>query len=244
MSTSFQPKAGIELPSGYNPRNLTNLEQFNGTLLVAANNEKDSGILIRSTKREVISDMSRYVANLMADQTKSLDAAKQTTSEQLTINGLKAWRFETSGKLKNLFGTEYTYLMTVLEGDKEVVTVNTWTNTTWYKQERNELAQLAFLIQGVQPPSQAVTPPAATAPTSIVASPPVTPTPSASNDALPTVTPTARTSSTESVQVENRSSPSVESAADRLRALGRLYKEGLITEKEFETKKAEILKSM
>ena len=152
MSSSFTSKAGIDLPEGYVPQSLTNLHRFNGYLLRATNSATDSGVLVTSTKREVISDMTNYVSNLRPLQVKALDDAQQSEIEQLTINGMRAWRYETTGKTKNLFGTRYTYQMTVLEGAKEVLTINAWTTAGNYDEKKAELKQLALNVSGMEAP--------------------------------------------------------------------------------------------
>lgn len=218
---SFTSKAGISLPDGFVPQSLTELQQFNGALVMAKDNGNDAGVFVTTTKRDIISDMTTYVINLRANQAKNLDDAKQTDTEQLMINGLKAWRFETAGKLKNLFGSRYTYLMTVLEGANEVVAINTWTNTGNYDKQKGNLIQLASKVTGLEPPPVPAEKPKEPANT-VVAVPPVADIP---------VAPVA-------------SSPPASTVEDRLRELNRLYKEGLISKKEFEAKKSEILKAM
>jgi len=108
--------------------------------------------LVISTKRDVISDMTTYVTNLRPLQVKALDDAQQSEVEQLTINGMKAWRYETNGKTKSLFGTRYTYQMTVLEGAKEVLTINAWTTTGNYDEKKAELKKLAWSVTGMEAP--------------------------------------------------------------------------------------------
>jgi hypothetical protein len=152
MSSSFSSKAGIDLPEGYAPKSLTNLQRFNGYLLLASHNATDSGVLVTSTKRDVISEMTTYVTNLRPLQVKALDDAQQSEIEQLTINGMKAWRYETAGKAKNLFGTRYTYQMTVLEGAKEVLAINAWTTSGNYDERKAELSKLAWSVSGVEVP--------------------------------------------------------------------------------------------
>ena len=245
-STSFTSKAGINLPDGYSPQSLTDLQKFNGALLFAKDNTKDSGVFVTATKREVISDMQTYVANLRVNQTKSLDDTQQSEIEQLTINGMKAWRFETKGKVKNLFGTRYTYLMTVIEGEKEAVAVNAWTYTNNYEYKgKEELKQLALNVTGINAgpsPADSSPPPAPPADASIDSPKAEVPVPSteATSSTL-TTAPAARAAAS---PASNGPPTTSENAADRLRDLNKLYKEGVITQEEFEAKKKEILKLM
>lgn len=191
-ASEFSSKAGINLPDGYTPQSLTDIQKFNGALLMAKNNATDSGIFITSAKRDVISDVPTFAAKVRENQTKTLDDAEQSDIEQLTINGMKAWRFETNGKVKNLFGTRYTYLITILEGDSEVVSINAWTRTNRYEIEKADMKQLASNVTGLTAPApQEEKVPLSAADT--VHMQPVSTTPSASPTPA-TATPTSTTS--------------------------------------------------
>jgi hypothetical protein len=234
-STTFSSKAGINLPDSYKAQALQQVQSFNGMLLYAKNNDVDSGVIIESVKRSVISDIPTYAKNLKTAKTKTLDDTEQSEIAELNINGMNAWQFETRGKLKNLFGTRYTYLTTVLEGDNEVIKMDVFAASSNYLAHSAELKQLAYSVTGIKATpleTAASIPPPGTPPPAIAPVPPA----AAQTSAPPvtsaaTVTPTGAT-------------PVIEPAADRLRDLNKLYKEGVITQKEFEDKKKEILKAM
>jgi len=152
MSTSFTSSAGINVPDGFEPQSLNTLQKFNGGLLFAKNNTTDSGIYVATTKRDVVSDMMVFATNMRVSQAKQLDDPQQSEIERLTVNGVAAWRFETHGKTKNFFGTRYTYLTTLLEGDKEIIFINAWTRTGNYENQKDELKRLAEGVSGIKTP--------------------------------------------------------------------------------------------
>jgi len=233
VSTSFSAKAGLYIPDGYISKPLTNIQQFNGGLLIAKNDSTDSGVFVTSVKREVVSDLDTYANNLRTNQTKSLDDAKQTTVEKLNVNGLEARRFETDGKVRNLFGTRYTYVSTILQGDHEVVMINAWTPTAKYPQRKPELLHFSESVTGLSSAqsdgavSEHVQGDLET------------------NQASPEITSdTDKKTSTEADKSASEKSTESGTAADRLRRLNDLYKDGLIDKADFDAKKAEILKSL
>lgn len=271
MATTFSSKAGINLPNGYSSQSLTNLQQFNGTLLSAKDNATDSGVLVLSTKREVISDTQKYVVNVRGNQSKSLDDPQQSEIEKMTINGMKAWRFETKGKLRNLFGTRYSYLTTIIEAEQEVVFINAWTYTSRYENAgKEELKKLALSVTGIKSdtaqtaPSQTDTPQAAitnidtlqseswpvvapgAGPVINLPTPALTPTAATplSDQATSSSVPNPRSEQAISPAALGKSPVTSGASANRLRDLNKLYKEGVITQEDFEVKKKEILKSM
>jgi hypothetical protein len=224
FSYSFNSKAGINVPDGYKSQNLPELERFNGSLMFALNNDTDSGFKVNATKRDVISDMMTYATNLEAAQAKLLDESQPSEIEQTTVNGLKAWRFEVKGKLKNLFGTKYTYLMTILEGGEEVVTVIAWTRTGNYERQKEELKKLAEGINGIVVPNPVMLNPPSLSPSSIETKP--------------------QAASSSAALTSSSLQPQIKSVANRLRDLKALYKDGVLNKKDYEAKKKEILDSM
>jgi hypothetical protein len=149
MSSTFSSKAGINLPDGYKPKGITDLQRFNGMLLIALNSLNDTGVAVTTVKHDVISDMDTYVNNVRVKSLDSLDEPEQSATEELMIKGLKAWRYETKGKLKNLFGTRYTYVMTIIQGDNEVLALNSWCKTNEYEKYKDEIEGIAFGVEGI-----------------------------------------------------------------------------------------------
>lgn len=166
-SATFSAKAGIELPGSFKPKQLNNIQRFNGGLLFAKDDASDIGIYISSVRRDFV-DLDTYASNLQAKQSKSLDDVKQSDIEHLKLNNMDARRFVIDGKVKNLFGTRYTTVSTVLQGDNEVVLVEAWTPTSKYEKQKAELNHFAGSVVGLSAEQQSasVQPPNALTPAS------------------------------------------------------------------------------
>lgn len=256
-STTFLSKAGINIPDGFAPQNLTDLQKFNGGLLMAKNNVTDSGFYVSSVKRDVVSDLDAYSLKVRTNQAKPLDEPQQSEIEQLTINGIAAWRFETKGKVKNIFGTRYTYLTTILEGANEILILNAWTKTGNYEKQPEELKALAKSISGLEAPILK---------DGVIASTLQSDTLSAINIKENASNNVSTVGLTKPVDIPTVETPKVVSLAQselapiapvpeiilpgneilvkKLRDLNALFKDGVITQGEFEIKKQEILKLM
>jgi hypothetical protein len=153
-SGAFTAEAGINLPDGYTPQSLSDAQRLDGAIFSAVNKATDSGVFLASVQREAISNPGLYADWLRTVQSRKLHDVNQSEIEQLEVNGLNGWRFQTTGTLRNFFETSYTYLMTVLEGNGEIVTVNVWTRTKVFEKQQDEFKQIAFKIVGLNPPPQ------------------------------------------------------------------------------------------
>lgn len=219
--SSFSSKAGISLPDGYVSRPLSPRERFDGVVLEAWNEYRGAGTSITAASRDVIAEIEVYVDNARSSEATLLDDAVQTETERLNINGLNGWRFQTKGRVKSFMGAHVTRVVTILEGQNEVLAVKVWTRTSNFAEQKQELLDMARQVMGIAPPKGTAAADRA----------------SGGSQPAATQTPEARTPILQPATASG-------TASARLRELHKLYNEGVITEKEFENKKAEILKSM
>ncbi|MEX8495459.1 SHOCT domain-containing protein [Sphaerotilus sp.] len=231
----FSSKAGIDIPNGFEQKPLTDMQRFQGNLLKAENSSLKSGVFVSSRGRDASTDSPAIAQAIATRMITTLEEGKTLNEEQLSVNGMKAYRFEVAGKSKALFHPKFTYVVTVLEGAQELVVVNAWTPTDDYDKNKDLLRSLAFRISGVNSTEteQAAVP-------SLPASTPV---------ALPTATasqlqqtPLPASTLTGSTATPTQSGSG--SVADKLRELDKLFKEGVITQPEYEAKKKELLKAL
>jgi len=228
---TFNSKAGINLPEDYESKPITDLQRFNGMLLRASSKTAaNTGVLVFAVKRTPNADLASIANAAEKRQINALEDAKSSNPEQFVINGAKALRFEVNGKLKGLFGSQMTYLITFIEGDSEIVIVNAFSPSFSDEEYKRELKKFAEGLTGIKIVGD--TPPAglANSPNEKgIASP------ASSLSIFDAPSPT---------ELPSSALPQSESVANRLRELNRLYKEGVINEKEFETKKQELLNKM
>ena len=224
-STTFSSKAGLDLPEGYTPDALSEVQEFNGTLLHASNKSNDSYLSVGTVRGELISDFDHYAENLRAGAGKNFSNAKVGDLQKLTINGLPARQYTVTGELKNLFETRVTFLVTVLQGSDEVVLIQSWCPTWKYAKNSPEFIHISQSIVGI-----------------------------AGNPNAPIDAQKAGEGSADQTVSESGHSPdgaitgntplSASNSQERLRQLNDLLKQGLINQAEYDAKKAEILKTL
>ena len=207
-TSSFTSKAGIDLPDGWES---IPVDQQKANVIFSAKKPSagDTFLIISAWRRGNDSDMMTFATNSKLATEKMLEQHQQSEIVQITVNGMRASRFEITGTANT--GNKYTGITTILEGDQEIVIVAAFSPADSYEEQKEEINHLPWNIKGIHTPAL----PAVASPAPVpVATPPST---------LPTQS---------------------ESAASKLRALNALYKDGVINQNDFETKKQEILKSM
>lgn len=268
FNSSFVSKAGINVPDEYEPKQLTDAQKFNGGVLSAVHPTTTAGIYVSARKRETNSDPAQITHAAGVALSNAIVDAKTSNEEQITINGMRAWRFELTGKNKGVFGRTYTYLVTVLEGDEELVMVNAFALTDDYEKEKEALKQVVASVTGIKAPiSQIVHTPAGAQVIPASTTAPATTGGISAAESKEAADKNLSTTGTENIVSDvlankttftpaippvpaNNGANMLEkpsgqpSAAQRLKELNALYKERLIDEKSFEAKKQEILKGI
>ncbi len=213
---NFKSTAGINLTSDYEAKTLTDLQRHNGTLLIAAaKSTANKGVQINGRQKNQNTDPQTIASSFEIAQKSALATAETKNAEKLVINAANAWRFEVHGKLKGIFGVEVVYLLTVLEGDNEVLIINTYTSASNFENQKEEMRQVAYNITGIK--------------SKPVAEQKIDAIPSVSVDTNNAVVPPTATNN---------------SSAEKIRELAKLLNEGLITKEDYESKKSELLKGM
>jgi hypothetical protein len=149
---TFSPKAGVELSDDYEPVPITDLERFNGYVLRAkSKTQNNQGIQMVSYQRKPTLEITQMANNIEAKGTTnpSLKDAVSKNSEKTVINGMPAIRFEITGMLKGLFGSQVTYLYTILQGDNEILVINTYAPTDKYDAVKQSFYEVAEKIVGI-----------------------------------------------------------------------------------------------
>jgi hypothetical protein len=181
--------------------------------------------MISSMSKKPDFDMETMANNIEKSQFALLKEAKSTNQERLKINGLNALRFEVVGSSKAAFGIDRTFLITLIDAGNEIIYINEWCRTSFFSEAKPEFINIVNSIKGLEgePANDG-----SSASENKQASPPkIDPKPTA----LPPVVSPATSSSSGSPE-------------DKLEILNGMLKKGLITQKDYDTKKAEILKSI
>jgi hypothetical protein len=233
---TFTSQAGIEMPEGFELKPVTDSARYAGALMRAEGPARMAFQVSARPKDSDIGAVANAVSNQMSGMVEDYRVIRQ---EQATINGMRAAIFESEGKNKGAFGPKFTYIVTVLEGDKELVVVNAW--APWKEDlsyERAKLRSIAPMVKGIHTdnpaPVQAAiavdTKAAVPASTEAVANGGIT---SPAPQEPATVTQPARAAV-----------PNTAAVGDRLRELEKLYKEGILSKQEYDDKKRELLRAL
>jgi hypothetical protein len=262
---SFSSKAGMNIPEGFESKPVSEMQRFQGFLLRAENPLTKAGFAVSALPRTATVDAASVATKVEAHMKTLIDDAKTSAEEELTIKGLRALRFEMEGKNKGLFGGTFIYVVTLLEGSTEVLVVNAWAPTKAdFSKEREELQRLALSVDGLAAPSPALIPnptytaspaPAASSPTGEVLPSALAAQPAKAPSTEPNQSKPAghidaggeakerEVAATAAQQPISQRSAPVSPAAQKLRELNQLLKDGVITPGDYEAKKQEILKA-
>ena len=153
FSYNFNSKAGIDLPDDFEPKSIPDLERFNGALLKAASkSQKNYGIEIWTHKKLENTDLEVMANNIENAVKRNLRLQDVTTAnaEQLSINQMKAVRFEIAGTLKGVFGQSMKYQYTILEGDNERLVVAIYAPADYFSEHFDEISKFAFMVKGIK----------------------------------------------------------------------------------------------
>ena len=146
---TFSSKAGIELPDTFSNKELNPTQRFNGLILRAIDEKRNLGVTVSARPRKAGNDGGVFAKNIGDNMMKTVEDGKLSSPEELTINGMHAYRFQAEGKNKGMFGRSFTYVVTVLEGNEEFVVVNTNCHTSDFEGFRAELQKYAYDVRGL-----------------------------------------------------------------------------------------------
>ena len=140
-------KLSFALPSGWSQLPLTQQMANGTTVFYATNRTIDSYALLDTTKREGITDISAFHKTRCANQVNRLTAPQQLLQTSGNVGGRTVFRCVVSGTVSN--GTLITYLLTVVQGETEIATLNSWTTSANFENQKASLEALTAAITGL-----------------------------------------------------------------------------------------------
>lgn len=148
ISPSFQ----MEIPEDFKAAPIDDINKFNGSVLTAISDKggsRELAVFVRQREAMISADsIKQATVSGMAAVFK--DAPILKNQEELTINGLRAWRYEIIGTTKSIFASSITYQLTMLEGENEYVIVNATTKTSNYEEDKEAMRSFAYKISGLK----------------------------------------------------------------------------------------------
>ena len=215
---TFKSNAGVNLSDDYEAKPLTDLQRYNGTLLIAASKTtRNKGVVINAREKKATSDPQSLADSVEKVQLSTLAEGVSKNAEQLKINGSNAWRFEVHGKTKGVFGSEVVFIITILEGDTELLIVNAYTQKANYEKDKEELRKLSDDITGI------------------------TKSQSSTQSNTQSEKPQLSDILTSPEKPSNENTSKSVNIGSKLRELSNLLSDGLITKDDYELKKSELL---
>lgn len=269
LTYTYKATATLELPAGFVAGPISSVQRWDGISLRAENRTNQTGVILLSRKRTPRFDATAAAHQYSESMSRTLDDVKIENQETPIVEGLKTIRYELTGKTRAGLGRAFTYLVTVFEGEEEVAIVSAYAGQGDFAGEREALKKVAAGIRGIAvmaSPAVDAAKDAATVTAPAVVAPPVAatpPTPQAAGSSMPTdFTPStgkvvpatalqtdAPTPSAPSPSAPAPSSPVAGATAtpsaigSKLRELESLRREGILSQGEFDAKKAELLKA-
>lgn len=148
--TQYASNARIDLSDGWESLPLSEAQKIDRVLLFAINKTTESVIQLSTTKHSDIADMQAFAVSKRANQASRSQDAQSSEITQLVINGLPAWRYEVTGKIKS--GIAFTTLTTIFESNQEIVIVNIATTAARFPQQKESLLKIVDSLTGLSPP--------------------------------------------------------------------------------------------
>lgn len=241
---TFKTKAGIELSDDYESKSLTDFQRWGGELVNAVSkSRRNKGVVIASREKKPNIDPQIIASELEKIQINRLAEGHSKNAEQFIFDGLNAWRFEVHGKLKGLFGSSMVYLITIIEGETEILVINSYTSESNFEKEKAEMYKIINGLTRIKNEDRSVI----NNETSVQLQSQTTnklevvqsQNKPLNNDNL-TNQPNSQTNQNNSPQIFKDESLTV---ANKLLAISKLLKDGIITEEEYNLKRAEIIKN-
>jgi hypothetical protein len=215
--------SSIVIPDEFKRNQLSPQSNKDHLFLLAIDPQQDLGLSLFSINKSMVKiDASQYAADSLKRASSSYENTSETEIEMFTINGVRAWRMSITGIPRTgNYRKPITTFQVLYEGSSQFVMLRQWTGEDRFQAAKGGFEATAASIQnlagGILGSSRD------------------------SNKPSSTLTPTANEIAKKSPQPINK--PSGDTAS-KLETLKQLLAKGLITQKDYDSKKAEILKSL
>lgn len=226
FTNKFSSRITFELSEDYEVQPSKGIDIYNGRILFAKSKSVSSKyMLVSGVIKTPTTNMIQMANNMERNQIALLKEGVAQNSEKIEINGFNALRFEVVGTKKGIFGEATTYLITLLDTESEIIVVNQFISTNEYLNNKSEFLRIANSTKHQSNDSEKLATNGLDA-NAIQKMPPT-------SDSQLSKTPTSKDiDSTHSV------------ITDKLNQLNDLKNKGLITQKDYDSKKAELLKAI
>jgi hypothetical protein len=144
--STFKPKTEILLPSGWTETLLPTELKNAGAEFIAYNNNIQAALRYWTTDKASVVNVSAYTKRMPQIIASDLNGATFSETQEIEINGNKAYRFEITGSPKNQ-STPITFLITFIEGLKYLVRIDALVAAKDYPELKEHFGKLAFNLR-------------------------------------------------------------------------------------------------
>jgi hypothetical protein len=141
-------EARLELSDDWVPKEITEDQKKRKIVLLAGNKELKATLLLSTTQSSEIETGETVTKRLLKNQSAKLDNPVGSEITSTIIHGAKAWQYHIAGNLKES-KVAITYTVTLYEGDKEFVVLNTYSATENYEKLRPDLSKIENSLTGI-----------------------------------------------------------------------------------------------
>ena len=231
--TQATTNASIEIPDNYVNRELNDTQKKGYAVFWVYDKNKDSSMILYSINRNLIVTQTddEYADKQLIQQGNTMDIMTSTPTNKFTINGMNVWQKEITGILKTgSYKKPISYLFTMYAGDDEFLLLKQWTNEANFATLKPEYELVVGTVKGI----------VAAKPQDFLTT----------NTKVTKVLGSSQTNKVDNKPVakpeitETKTNSSTSDGAKKLMELKSLLDKGLINQQDYDTKKAQILKSM
>lgn len=142
--------AKIEIPDDWHDKRLSSqMNQDRGFVFRACDGDGAACVMISKADRNGILDMQEFALAKQRKQMSSLRNSSSTDMTELSIDGVRAWRFEVTGDVPGPL--TYTYMVTILDGDAEAIVMTAYAKADKFAANRAVFEKISNSVQGMDP---------------------------------------------------------------------------------------------
>lgn len=137
----------VDVPPGYESTALNDVNRFNRLVSSSIQKETGSGLQIFSFPKHTITDINEFATKRRAFMVVNVLDAKEGSVIATKVNNYPVLQFEISGSFKD--GSDAKYLVTIFDGQDEVVKVIMWTRVANFDEKKSDMIKTLQTARGL-----------------------------------------------------------------------------------------------
>jgi hypothetical protein len=137
----------LDLPAGFEAKQLTDEQRRVGAVAMSVNRAADVGVTLWVENHAGVADVLALAKSRRGIQMSRLQDPIPSEVSTIQVGGRNAYRWEMGGTINGIHGV---YVVTIIEGPEELVTVSAWTSAANYQSQSKLMHELAGLVKGIR----------------------------------------------------------------------------------------------